>query len=73
MSYLASFGRFCWDFVVGDDWRSALVTASAIVATDILVRGSVNAWWLVPVAVPLTLYVSLQRVLRSERKKSSVA
>jgi hypothetical protein len=64
MSHLARFARFLWDFVVGDDWLSAVLTVSAIVATDLLVRGSINAWWLVPVAVPATLYFSLRRAVR---------
>ena len=25
MRYLAAFGRFWWDFIVGDEWRFAVI------------------------------------------------
>ena len=31
MSYLRAFGRFWWDFIVGDDWRVAAGAAVALV------------------------------------------
>ena len=31
MSLLRGFGRFWWDFVVGDEWRIALIVAVATV------------------------------------------
>jgi hypothetical protein len=33
MSRLRAFGRFWWDFVVGDDWRVAAVVVAATAAT----------------------------------------
>ena len=35
MKWLVGFGRFWWDFVVGDDWRVALLVAIAIGATAV--------------------------------------
>ena len=64
MSRLAAFGRFWWDFVVGDDWISAASVAVAIAATALLAHASVNAWWLMPVAVALILFGSLRRATR---------
>ncbi len=58
---LASLGRFWWDFVVGDDWLSAVGVAVAIAATALLAAEHVAAWWLMPLAVLLVLYVSLRR------------
>jgi hypothetical protein len=62
---LAAFGRFWWDFVIGDDWRVAVLVAAAIGATAALAAGDVAAWWLLPLAVPLILWFSLRRALRS--------
>jgi hypothetical protein len=61
---ISAFGRFWWDFVVGDDWRSALGVAIAIGATAALAAEKVAAWWLLPVAVLLVLYASLRRAAR---------
>jgi hypothetical protein len=61
MSRLRAFGLFWWDFVVGDDWRSALGVAVAIGATAGLAAAGVAAWWVMPVAVLGVLYLSLRR------------
>jgi hypothetical protein len=55
------FGRFWWDFVVGDDWRAAVGIAVAIGVTAALVAGGVDAWWLMPAAVAAILWLSLRR------------
>jgi hypothetical protein len=60
MTWLHRFGRFWWDFVIGDDWLVAL-----LVATAILAAANVAAWWLLPVAVLLVLWLSLRRAIRS--------
>ena len=64
MSRLRSFGRFWWDFVVGDDWRVAAGVVIALVATKLLTAADVNAWWLLPFAVVLLLGDSLRRATR---------
>ena len=65
MTWLARFGRFWWDFVVGDDWLVAALVVIAIGATAALATTSVAAWWLLPLAVPLVLWLSLRRAIRS--------
>jgi hypothetical protein len=65
VKWLARFGRFWWDFVVGDDWLVAALVVIAIGATALLATTSVAAWWLLPVAVPLILWLSLRRAIRS--------
>jgi hypothetical protein len=67
VSALRSFGRFWYDFVIGDDWRVALGVAVALAATWALTRSGVNAWWLLPLAVALLLGLSLARVVRASR------
>ena len=59
------FGRFWWDFVIGDDWLVAVLVAIAIGATAALAHADVAAWWLMPLAVPLILWLSLRRAIRS--------
>jgi hypothetical protein len=48
-----------WDFVVGDDWRTAAGVVVAIGATAVLEAAGVDAWWLVPIAVLALLVRSL--------------
>ena len=61
MKYLRSFGRFWWDFVVGDDWRVAAALAGALGLTWLLEHNGVTAWWLLPLAVALILAGSVWR------------
>ena len=65
MSRLAAFGRFWWDFVIGDDWLVAVLVAVAIGATAALAHSGVTTWWLLPLAVLLVLWLSLRRAIRS--------
>ncbi len=53
-----------WDFVVGDDWRTAAGVVVAIGATALLQAAGVTAWWLIPVAVLALLVRSLLAVRR---------
>ena len=55
------FLRFWWDFVVGDDWRAALGIVVALGLAAALVAAGVDAWWLIPIAVALVLWMSLRR------------
>lgn len=48
-----------WDFVVGDDWRTAAGVVIAIGATAALEGAGVTAWWLIPLAVVVLLVRSL--------------
>jgi len=61
MSALRRFGRFWWEFVVGDDWRIAVGVVLALGATAALAATDAPAWWLLPLAVAFLLYVSLRR------------
>jgi hypothetical protein len=61
MRRVRAFGLFWWDFVVGDDWRSAAGVVLAVGVTAALVAAGVNAWWLMPAAVVAVLWLSLSR------------
>ena len=65
MKWLAAFGRFWWEFVVGDDWLAAVLVAAAIGVTAALAHNGVAAWWLIPIATPLILWLSLRRAIRA--------
>ena len=65
MRHIRAFGRFWWDFIVGDDWRAAAGVLLAIGVTAILVAVNVDAWWLMPAAVAAVLWFSLQRAARA--------
>ena len=61
MKYLRAFGRFWWNFIVGDDWRVAAGVAVALASTAFLTHEGVNAWWLLPAGVTVVLALSLRR------------
>ena len=50
-----SFGRFWWDFIVGDDWRVAAGLVGAFALTWLLAHNDVPAWWVLPLAVAFLL------------------
>lgn len=66
MNALSSFGRFWWDFVVGDEWRVAAGIVAALGATKLLTASGVNAWWLLPAVVVLLLGMSLRRAMSAD-------
>ncbi|HEY8030762.1 MAG TPA: hypothetical protein VIE38_14810 [Gaiellaceae bacterium] len=61
MKYVVDFGRFWWDFVVGDDWRAAALVIVAIGLTAAVAASDIAAWWVMPLAVVLVLALSLRR------------
>jgi hypothetical protein len=65
MRRIGAFGRFWWEFIVGDDWRVSAQVVAAIAATAAVAAVGVSAWWLLPLAVLAVLYASLRRATRS--------
>lgn len=61
---LKTFASFCYDFVVGDDWRVAAGVVAALALTYALSGSRVPAWWIAPCAVALLLVLSLWRAAR---------
>lgn len=57
---LRSFGRFWWDFIIGDDWRLALAVVVGLAVTYLVVAAfHVPAWWIVPATIVAALPVSV--------------
>jgi hypothetical protein len=61
MRRIRAFGRFWWNFIVGDDLFAAAAIVVAIAVTAALAAGGVDPWWLMPLAVAAVLWVSVQR------------
>ena len=61
MRYVVAFGRFWYEFVVGDDWLVAAGVIVALGVTALLAHHGVSAWWLMPLAVVALLGMSVWR------------
>jgi hypothetical protein len=70
MMRVTSFARFCWEFIAGDDWRIAAGLAVAFAVSGLLVRESVAAWWLLPIAVIALLTRSLHHAIRADAARA---
>jgi len=51
MHYLVSFGRFWYDFIVGDEWRLAVGVVVILCLTALIEYAGVPAWWFLLLAV----------------------
>jgi hypothetical protein len=57
------------DFVVGDDIWIAVAVLLLLVATAAVARVGSEAWWLLALGVPTSLWTSLWRARRHGRKE----
>ena len=64
MSALRRAALGAWDFVVGDDWLTALGVVAALAVTAVIAGTGASAWWIMPLAVVALLAHSLRRALR---------
>ena len=64
MKGLKRFGAFCYDFVVGDDWRVAAGVVAALGVTALVAGSTVAAWWILPLAALVMLGLSVWRASR---------
>lgn len=53
-----------WDFLVGDDWVTALGVVAALGLTAVVGATGAPAWWVMPAAVIALLLLSLRRAVR---------
>lgn len=62
-SYAAAFGRFWYNFIIGDDWTLATAAAAGIAANLVLhyALGLDSAWYVLPVIVLAALGASVFR------------
>jgi hypothetical protein len=60
LRWLRGFGRFWYDFIIGDDWTVAATVAVALVVTWLLHLAGIAAWWLLPLAAVVEVGVSLR-------------
>jgi hypothetical protein len=67
MSRLRAFAVFCYDFIIGDDWRLALSVVLGLTATAALAHQGVAAWWVLPAFVVVASGLSLRRARRKEQ------
>ncbi len=66
MNHIKAFGRFWYDFIVGDDWRIAASVVVLVALTALLTR-TWNPWPLLPLGVALALAMSLRRAAKASR------
>jgi uncharacterized membrane protein len=65
VSRLAAFGRFWYEFVVGDDWRAAVGVIVALGLSSVALSLSSSAWWLLPLSIVAVLTESVLRAARN--------
>jgi apolipoprotein N-acyltransferase len=64
MRGLTQFGKFWYDFIIGDDWRIAVGVVATVVGLFVAAHHGFNWWWLLPFAVALLLVVSVTHEMR---------
>jgi hypothetical protein len=64
MTRARTFGLAVWDFIVGDDWRTAIGVALALGVTALIAAAGVSAWWVMPLSVIGLLALSIRRAAR---------
>jgi hypothetical protein len=69
MRFVVAFGRFWWDFVVGDDWTVAVGVLVSVGATAALAHAGQPAWYVLPAIALVTLGTSVYRVRAAHKKR----
>jgi len=64
---LRGFGKFWWDFIVGEDITLALGVCLGLGAVAIFHAHRHSTWWALPILWLIALFISLARVLRKTR------
>jgi hypothetical protein len=58
-----------WEFVVGEDWWTALGVVLALALTGLLAEAAISAWWVMPPAVLGLLALSIRRAARGASRR----
>ena len=61
MNRLVAVVRGAWEFVVGDDWLTAVGVVAALAVTALVAGAGLAAWWIMPVVILGLLAISLLR------------
>jgi hypothetical protein len=64
MSPVERAARGIWEFLVGDDWVTAVGVIVALGVTAVIAAAGSGAWWVMPIAVVALLGQSLWRAGR---------
>jgi hypothetical protein len=63
------FAHAAWEFVVGDDWPTAVGVVLSLAVTALLATSDLAAWWLMPFAALVLLRWSVLRRARSLQRR----
>jgi hypothetical protein len=69
MSWVRASLLAVWNFIVGDDWQTAMGVALAIALTALLAEAGLSAWWVMPPAVVGLLALSIRRAARGALRR----
>ncbi len=67
LSWLVGFGRFWYDFIIGDDWTVAAAIGLGLLVSWLLNSHAIPVWWLIPAIVVTMVGVSLRRASPTHR------
>jgi len=73
MTKVRRFGRFWYDFLVGDDWTIAVAVAIAVGATVWISHIGEPDWFVLPIVVVGVLGSSIRQATRAVRKAAASA
>jgi hypothetical protein len=59
--WVVSFGKFWYDFIIGDDWTVAVAVFLGLIVTGILNSNHIVSWWLMPIIVVVMTGISVRR------------
>jgi hypothetical protein len=59
--WVVGFGKFWYDFIIGDDWTVAVSVLIGLIVTGVLNSNHVVSWWLMPIIVVVMTGTSVRR------------
>ena len=65
MRLMSQFGRFWYDFVVGDDWTLAVAVVALLAITAAMAHAGRVAWPILPLGVAAILFASVWHARRA--------
>ena len=71
MRYVGAFGRFWYDFIIGDDPIIALLAVAAVGATALAAHHGLAGWACMVAFVAAALAVTVLRALRSRSRSQA--